>query len=396
MSITCLLVMAGTASAQYSATVMSLFTPDPSDPHASALVALDPFSVSEISSYTATTTSCADVRSTDADGNIIGGTAGFETEGEACFSGGGASYCFEPVSYTFDCAGVQVLGAADISWAPYDLLPEDADLMTDDEIYDFYKISTRDSQRGRAGHTHELFMNAHGICRAIDNTAAGTEPVFMSVKTAAEWRTVHGVPASGDPNGGYTKYSNRSDVEVDMTVCCAPVITSVCGVETTTGYAKVGEEVQVFGSGGLATLKCVGNNEYQTMGVVGICGGYGGGGGDSMASTGGSTGGYANPSNGGSISAADWGGLSAEAQASLSADGYGPSSVDATNSQGAADCEAAETQAAEDAEAEAEAAAEAAAAAEAEAQAAAEAAEAAAEAAQAAEDAADDDDDDPI
>lgn len=377
--------------AQYSATVMSLFDPDPSDPYAGDLVALDPFSVSILAEHEQTISTCADVRTSGANG-IAGGTAGYETAGESCFSGGGQSFCHEPTSYTYDCAGVTILGEVDIIWAPYDPSEEDIEVMTEDEVYDFYKVSTRDTNRGRAGHTHTLFMNEHGICRAIDNTDGDEEPVFMSVKTAAEWRTVHGVPYDGDPNGGYTHYANNPDLGVEMSVCCAPILTSVCGVEMATGYAKVGEEVQVFGNGGIATLKCQSNNNYVALNAAGICGGYGSGGGDSYGSTGGSAGGYSNPSNGGSISASDWGGLSAEAQDSLSESGYGPSDVDATNSQGSADAAAAEAEAAEDA-AEAEAEAEAAvAAAEAEAEAAAAEAEAEAEAAQEAEDSDDGDD----
>lgn len=379
--------------AQYSSTVMSLFDPDPDDPYAGDLVALDPFSVSVLAEHEQTISTCADVRSSTADG-ISGGIAGYETEGESCFSGGGQSFCHEPVSYTYDCAGVTILGTVDIAWAPYDPSEEDLEVMTTDEMYDFYKVSTRDSNRGRAGHTHTLFMNEHGICRAIDNTGGSEEPVFMSVKTAAEWRTVHGVASGANPNGGYAYYANNPDLGVEMSVCCAPILTSVCGVEMATGYAKVGDEVQVFGNGGIATLKCQSNNNYVAVDAAGICGGYGSGGGDSYGSTGGSSGGYANPSNGGTISEADWGDLSAEAQESLSESGYGPSDVDATNEQGSVDAAAAEAEAAEDAaEAEAEAQAEIEAQ-EVAAQAAAEAAEAEAEAAQAAEDADDDDDGD--
>lgn len=351
-----------------------------------------------------TVTSCSDVVVPSGNG-FSGGAAGFEGAGNACASGGGQTFCADTSAFNFsyECAGavIPASGAGyEIAWPSFDMDAETmqaikVDLESNDPavvqaakdaLEIFYSSTTRDITRGRAGDNSPLFVNEHGICRMIDKTstssggaaAANLNPLFMGFSTAEEWRTVHGVPGGGNPNGGNTSFPNQPDV--DLEVCCSPQFVSICGQQVGTGYAPVGVSVYVFARSGAAKVDCVGNNTWNVSRVSGIC--NGGGGGDSFSSSGG--GGYSNPGTGGQISSSDWGGMSAEAQSSLSEDGYGPdSSANETNSVGEAAMDAAEA-AADAAEAEAQAEADAA-------QAAAEAAEAAAEAA---EEAAQDDDDD--
>lgn len=333
-----------------------------------------------------TTTSCASVRSVSPDGrSITGGVAGFFANGTG-FSGGGQTF---PISsHTFECAGATITTGPDIDivWPEFDIEPdpEDTPELQTEKRLEWYGLSTRDkistggTGRGRAGKNTPLFMNDHGICRKIDNTTGSLEGLFMDVSTPEAWRSVHGVPAGGDANGGYTRYADRTDLPtVSMTVCCSPVVVNICGNTIQTEYAQVGDVVSLFGgTGGFATLRCASNNNFVLQDVHGICGSGNSGGGNQSGGSG-----YSNPNNGGSISQGDWDSMSSTAQESLSDSGYGPTSEVSTDAVGAAD--AAQAQATADAEA-------AAAQAEADAIAAAEAAAAA----QAEADAAEDDDDD--
>lgn len=333
-----------------------------------------------------TTTSCSSVRSASPDGrSISGGSAGF-TASASGFTGGGQTF---PVSsFNYECAGASISGATDIDieWPAFDIEPDPEDSQEEQEQkrLEWYGLSTRDkvslggTGRGRSGKNNPLFMNEHGVCRKIDNTAGTLESLFVDVSSPETWRTVHGVPAGGDPNGGYTRFANRADLpSVNMTVCCSPVEVTICGNVIRTEYAEVGDVVSLFGAtGGFATLRCASNNNWVLVDVHGVCGSGNAGGGNQSGGSG-----YSNPNNGGSISAGDWDSLSPDVQDSLTDSGYGPTAEVSTDAVGTNDINQAEEQAAAEAAAEA-------------ARLAAEQAAAEAAAAQAAEDAEEDDDDD--
>lgn len=335
-------------------------------------------------------TSCASVRSVSPDGrSISGGSAGF-TASSAGFTGGGQTF---PVSsHTYECAGASISGGTDIDieWPAFDIEPdpEDSPEEQEEKRLEWYGLSTRDkvslggTGRGRSGKNSPLFMNEHGVCRKIDNTAGTLESLFVDVSSPETWRTVHGVAEGADPNGGYSTFANRADLpSVNMTVCCSPVEVTICGNVIRTEYAQVGDVASLFGgSGGFATLRCASNNNWVLQNVHGVCGSGNDGGGNQSGGSG-----YSNPNNGGSISEGDWDSLSADVQDSLTDSGYGPSAEVSTDAVGNNDInQAQEQEAAEDAAEQAER----------DAIAAAEAAAAAQAAEDAAEDAADDDDDD--
>jgi hypothetical protein len=316
------------------------------------------------------------------DKSINGGKAGFTPPSQdVCFSGGGSSFCVDMSSYQSDylCAGADIIEGTglDYLWTSFD--PGESDELNETQTVDFYSRTTRDAARGRAGHDMALYMNAFDVCRQIDNSAKSLPPVFMGALTEEEWRTVHGVPAGGNPNraseggAGYDVYANDASISVGFQTCCAPVVVNVCGVPLNTGYGVVGDiatmHVRDGGIFASAQIQCVGNNDWRMRGIEGICSGSTGGGG---GGGGGGATGYSNPETGGEISAED-------AAAGGVPDGYNAdASVENTNAQGAADQREAREAAAQEAKEAAEAAAKAAA----------EAAE------QAAKDAESDDDDD--
>lgn len=305
--------------------------------------------------YFASPTTCADVRA----GGFTGGQAGFIAGEAPCFySGGGVEFCAQAQDYTFECAGISISDAEPtLKWPAFDA-PEDAQ---EEDIIAYNTLTTRDATRGRAGHTHALFMDQFGVCRTIDNTAQNAGPVYVPVRTEEEWRAIHGVPAGGDPNGGFTHFANNPNFPATMDVCCRPHAVSICGSTLSSGYLRVGETASLWAGGGFGTVTCTGNNSMSATSVVGICGGGGssssgssssgggeGGGGGAAPPSGGSAGGYYNPSNGGAISQNDWNSMSSAAQDIASSQGYGPSEVSSTNSQGAQDSAAAEAQAEEE------------------------------------------------
>lgn len=264
-----------------------------------------------------TLTTCDDVRQSDGK-NISGGTAGLDAGGSVCFSGYSQQHCASLNSHTYMCAGVSLVpqDGVDTEWIAFDI-DEDEDQEIQREYYTF---TTRDEERGRAGHTAPLFMNAHGICRKIDNTAGDINPLFMGVKFEDEWRGVHGVPPGGDPNGGYTHYANVPEISATMSVCCSPILVEICGEMIQTGYAEVGEVASAWGqTGGYAELHCAGNNDWRALNVIGVCHGGGGEGGGMGEEDRGR--GYHGP-EGGTISAGEWDSLSTSTQNNLKDMGY--------------------------------------------------------------------------
>lgn len=296
-----------------------------------------------------------------------GGTAGYESSGETCFSGGGQSFCAggAAFNYTYECAGATFsANDAETDWLAFD--PPAS--LNEDQQYNYLKATTRDANRGRAGKDLPLFINQFGICRAIDNSSATTSlpSMFLPLKSEEEWRNTHGVGPGDDPtSGGYSHVSNKPNLPPIFT-CCAPQLIEICGAYATTGYARLGDTVQMAVNGGYAEAKCVGNNQFNIMTTTGICGGFDGSGSSSDPV------GYHNPSTGGHISASDYpaGGVPGYSEVGQNV---------STDKQGKADLDAAQAQAEQDV-ADAEAAAEAAKAAEEAAKAAAEAAAAEAEA----------------
>lgn len=260
-----------------------------------------------------TLVSCDDIRVNDGK-QIKGGTGGLQAGGKGCYTGGGKSFCADMTSYTYECAGLNIISATDVQWRDFD-----ADEDEEEEVQNlYYQITTRDEHRGRAGYDIPLFMNAFGICRKIDNTNAEINALFMGAKYEDEWRTVHGVPAGGNVNGGYTHYSNDSEIPVPMSICCAPVILEICGNRVKTGYAQMGEQATIWGSNGHGVVECVGNNNWQTISVSGICGG----GGESPQPDNTPSGGFYNPNNGGEISPDTWQNLDRSVKDVLKSQGY--------------------------------------------------------------------------
>lgn len=310
-----------------------------------------------------TLTSCESVRKMATGGKgISGGTAGLDAGGTVCFDG---RFCATMESYTYTCAGANILEGTDvdIDWRAFDISEEE-----EEETQNaYYEITTRDETRGRSGHDIPLFMNAHGICRKVDNTTKHERALFMGVKSAEEWRTVHGVPEGGDPNAGYSIYANEDGpdgkIQVAMSVCCSPVILEICGSQVQTGYAAVGETVSAWGAnGGHATVQCIANNDWRVVSVDGICGDTPSGGGNN---TGGS--GVYNPNTGGEMSQQEWDNLSGGVQNALKEQGYRdikdttprpgdknikppPENVEAINRQAKEDIKAAEAAAKAEAE----------------------------------------------
>ncbi len=306
-------------------------------------------------------TTCESVRRLTGD-RILGGSAGFQAGGNLSFSGGGQTFTTSFQSSMYQCAGVRIINqpGLDIQWPAFDVTYEDDDTEEEREArrLEWYGISTREGPRGRSGHNTPLFMNAHGVCRKVDNTANGIEPLFMDAIDAETWRSVHGVPNGGNPTtGGYLTYANRHDLPgVQMSVCCSPVMVEICGQQMQTEYAQMGDIVEVHSSnGGFARLRCAANNTFVPVDVIGICGGGGGGGG------GGSPPGMHNPSTGGTISQGQFDSLSSAAQSDLRDQGYSPTNDVGTNARGAAAAAAAQEaaqKAAEEAAEEAKRAAE--------------------------------------
>lgn len=300
---------------------------------------------------------CAQVRTSDGEGGISGGTAGFQAyDGEFCASGGGQSFCGATVSHTYECAGAAlggVLGPSHLAteWPAFEPDPEEAAEWTQEDWAAFNSSTSRDEFRGRAGDDQALWMDAYGICRWIDKTDAvsaavgNLDPIFVPAGSEAEYRTFHGAPAS-DPSGGFDFVPGIPE-QVPMEPCCRPITVTVCGVPLNTGYQVMGEQVQVFTGWGAATLTCQGNNDWRLDGVSGICGLDSNG--DSGPDSGGggvggeSNGGYSNPDTGGQISQDTWDGLDSDVQSELSDAGYGSDpSVNGDDAQGREDIEAAE------------------------------------------------------
>lgn len=274
---------------------------------------------------TGTMTTCENVWKTAAGGKSIGGgRAGLDAGGSVCFGGGGKSFCADMQSSFYQCAGVDIIegDGVDIEWRAFDA----AEDIEEEEQNKYYQLTTRDPGRGRAGHDMPLFMNAHGICRKIDNTEKKELPLFMGVLGEDEWRTVHGVPAGSDPNGGYTVYANEKgelgEIQAKMTVCCSPVVLNICGSPVQTTYAQVGDTISVWGAnGGHASVTCFANNDWRVAGIAGICGEGGGGGGGDPGEDPGGTGMY-NPNSGGVMTKDDWNRLDGGTQKQLEKQGY--------------------------------------------------------------------------
>lgn len=273
--------------------------------------------VPNIGSPTGVLSSCGYPRSGDGK-SVAGVTAGLQAGGNVCFSGGDQSFCSAMESSTYQCASLNIIEGAgvDIAWRDFDISEEEKK----DVQESYYQLSTRDATRGRSGYDMPLFMNAHGVCRKIDNKEKKELPLFMGVSTPEEWRTVHGVPAGGDPNGGYTVYANEKSplIGAKMNVCCAPVILNICGSPVQIDYAQVGDIVSVWGaSGGHASVECFANNDWRVHNLDGICGGGGEGGGGSESGSG-----MYNPNSGGEMSKQEWDNLSGGVQNALKEQGY--------------------------------------------------------------------------
>lgn len=285
------------------------------------------------------------------DTSISGGRAGLSAPGNACFSGGGQSFCATMSSYNYTCTDLGVTQSTppvDVLWVPFDVAEGELDRAREDE---FYTGTTRDDNRGRAGYNSPLFMNKFGVCRSVDNSARSINPVFMGVSTEAEWRTVHGVPAGGNPNrqteggSGYNAYTNDASIPVGFQTCCSPVLVTICGQQIPTGYANVGDTASITAAQGFAQIQCVANNTWRALNVEGICDGGGGGGGGSENGRG-----FSNPRSPGGIgeiSAERWDSLPSSTQNQLRAQGYGEvSRTTPTNQRGIADISSARAAAA--------------------------------------------------
>jgi hypothetical protein len=273
-------------------------------------------------------TTCSSVWKTGGNGkSISGGQAGLDAGGDVCFSGGGQNFCATMNSSLYTCANVNLIEqeGLDIAWTDFDIGEDKPEEVQKSH----YTLTTRDSTRGRAGHEMPLFMNAHGVCRKIDNTAKKEPAVFMGVRTAEEWRTVHGVPEGSDPNGGYNIYANEKKpneeepekggpIKVGFAVCCAPVLVEICGSSFQTSYGTVGDIMQVWGGGGHATIQCFANNDWRVIGIDGICGGgEGGGDGENRGGDG-----YYNPNSGGEMTAQEFNSLDSGTREALREQGY--------------------------------------------------------------------------